>query len=359
MEPFWSTHFMLPGQEHPQARAVSEAIEHAREGVAMMAGCEPFELVFTGGGTEANNLAILGTAAVVANGETSREKHMLVSALEHDSVLEAAYSLTRRGWDVETVPASEEGVIEPERFAERIRDETRLACLQLANPVLGTLQPVRELADLCHSAGVRLHCDATQGFGKIPVDIARLRVDTAAISGHKLYGPKGSGAVFVRRGLSLAPIGFGESREMGLRPGSENVPAWVGFGAAASLVGRCAEEASERLASLRDRFVDRVRETAASPITVLCETVPRLSNTAAIELPMEVSRVRQVARRLVFTSAQSVSPPDEVTRGLRAIGRSEGQIGRTLSLSIGWTTSHEEIDQAAEMLAEAIDAACG
>lgn len=324
-----------------------------------MAGCDPFEVVFTGGGTEANNLAILGTAAEAAGRKAAGGRHLLVSALEHDSVLEAAYSLTRRGWDVETVPASEGGVVEPERFAERIRDETRLACLQLANPVLGTLQPVRELADLCHSAGVRLHCDATQAFGKIPVDVGRLRVDTAAISGHKLYGPKGSGAIFVRRGLSLAPIGFGESREMGLRPGSENVPAWVGFGAASALVGRCAEQASERLSSLRDRFVERLRGAAAAEIVVLCEHVPRLSNTVAIELPMEACRVRQAARQLVFTAAQSASPPDEVTRGLRAIGRSEAQIGRTVSLSIGWTTSQEEIDQAADMLAEAIDTVCG
>ncbi len=357
MDPFWSMHFMLPCQEHPHARAVSEAIERAREGVAAMAGCEPFELVFTGGGTEANNLAILGTAAESAERGADRNGHLLVSALEHESVLSAAQSLTRRGWDVETVPPGDDGIVDPEQLADRIHAETRLVCLQLANPVLGTLQPVREVADRCHAAGVRLHCDATQAFGKIPVDLTQLQVDTAAISGHKIYGPKGSGAMYVRRGLPLEPIGFGESREMGLRPGSENVPAWIGIGAASAMVGRCAEDAAARLAALRDRFVDQLRAALSPGPTVLCEESLKLPNTVALEMPIESSRIRRAARQLVFATAQSAAPPDEVTRALRAVRRSDAQIGRTLCVSLGWTTSQEEIDRAADRLAEAVDTA--
>ena len=355
MEPFWSMHFMLPGQQHPHARAVSEAIERAREGVASMAGCEPFELVFTGGGTEANNLAILGTAAEAVERDPGGGKHLLVSALEHDSVLNAARSLTRHGWDVEVVLPGEDGVVDADRFADRIHVATRLVCLQLANPVLGTLQPVREVADLCHQRGVRIHCDATQAFGKMPVDVSQLRVDTASICGHKFYGPKGSGAVYVRRGLALSPIGFGESREMGLRPGSENVPAWIGFGAASTMVGRCAEEASTKLESLRERLIDRLRSAISAPVHVLCEQSLRLANTIALEMPIESSRIQRAARQLVFATAQSGAPPDEFTRAARAIGRSEAQIGRTLSVSLGWTTSQDEIDQAADLLAEAVE----
>ena len=353
MQPFWSTHFMLPGQEHPHARAVSEAIDAAREGVARMAGCDPFELVFTSGGTEANNLAILGITqgpSQVRDGPG----HLLVSSLEHESVLSAAESLTRGGWDVEYVSPGPSGIVEADRFAERIRPQTRLACLQLASPALGTIQPVRELADLCHGRGVAVHCDAVAAFGKMTVDLHALRVDTAAISSHKVYGPKGTGAVYVRRGLPLAPIGFGESGEMGLRPGCENVPAWVGFGAAASLASRSCDIV-DTLARLRTSLIDGLRASVRPAPLVLCESSPRLANTVALEMPVEARRIRRWARQIAMATAQSGAPPDELTRALRAIGRSEAQIGRTIRLSVGWTTSQDQVDHAVDLLAEAAD----
>ncbi len=188
MGPYWSEHFLLPGQEHPQAHAVAESLEHARENLAGLLGCEAFEIVFTGGGTESNNLAILGVAARYSSG------HMLVSALEHETVCDTAASLTKRNWQIDTVPCEPDGRIEPQRLAAMLRDDTRLVCLQAANSVLGTLQPVREVADRCHERGVPVHCDATQLFGKVDCQIAQLRADTVSISGHKFYGPKGTGA---------------------------------------------------------------------------------------------------------------------------------------------------------------------
>ena len=349
MQPFWATHFMLPCQEHPHAQAVSEALEHAREGVALLLGCEPFEVVFTGSGTEANNLAILGLAAQHEPG------HMLVSALEHDSVMWAAGSLAAQGWDIETVGCGPDGLLDENAIADRIRPTTKLACLQLANSILGTIQPVREVADLCHSRGVAVHCDVTQAVGKMPVDVGSLRVDMASISGHKLYGPKGSGAIFIRRGLHLAPITFGESREMGLRPGSENVPACVGLGAAASLSSRCCSDAANTLNELRDRLVAGLQSVLPVGMVVLCEDSPRLPNTIAVEMPVDAKRIQQSARQLVLATAQSDTPPDEMTRALRAIGRTNSQIGRTVRLSLGWTTSREQIDRAVDMLAEATD----
>ncbi len=349
MQPYWSTHFMLPGQEHPHAQVISEALEQAREGVSLLAGCDPFELVFTSGGTEANNLAILGNLAKKEVG------HLLVSELEHDSVLRAIQSLSGDAWQIETVPCDPSGVMDPDRFASRLRDDTRLTCLQLANPVLGTLQPVREVADICHNRGVPLHCDATQAFGKIPVDVAQLRADTVAISGHKFYGPKGSGAIYVRRGLHLSPITFGEPREMGLRPGPENVPGCVGLGAAASLAGRCSADAVGNLSELRDRFVDGLHQVFSPQLRVLCEDSPRLPNTITIEMPGEAKRIQRAARQLVVATAQSDDPPDEITRALRAIGRTDAEIKRTIRISLGWTTSRDQIDRAVDMLAEAWD----
>ncbi len=353
MKPYWMTHFMLPGQEHPQAQAVGEALENAREGVAMLAGCEPFEIVFTGSGTEANNLAVLGITAKQDPG------HLLVSALEHDCVLAAATSLEDRGWEVEVLPCQPDGLIEPDDVAGRIRADTRLACIQLANSVIGTIQPIREIADICHNRGVPLHCDATQAFGKMPVEVGLLRADTMSISGHKFYGPKGSGALYVRRGLQLSPIGFGEPREMGLRPGAENIPGCIGLGAAAALAAKCASDVETGIGDLRDHFANELIATLDGRARVLCEDSPRLANTIAIEMPGDAKRIQRTARQLAVATAQSDSPPDEMTRALKAIGLSSAQVGRTLRISLGWTSSRDQVARSIELLADACDGLAG
>ncbi|WP_153555332.1 cysteine desulfurase family protein [Roseimaritima sediminicola] len=351
MQPYWAEHFLLPDQEHHGSRAIAEGLERAREGVAEMIGCDAFEIVFTDGGTEANNLAVLGLATDCPPG------HMLISELEHDSVWNAARSLQRAGWDIEAVPCGSDGVVVAEEFTVRLRTNTRLACLQAANPVLGTLQPVREVAEACHAEGVLVHCDASQMFGKLPVDISRLRADTLSISGHKFYGPKGTGALYVRRGLVVRPIRFGESREMGVRPGTENVPGLVGLGTAAQLAARCAVEAADRLSELTDRFVFRLRDTIDPAVEVACETSPRLPNTVTLILPTAAHHLQRVASPLIVATAQSAAPADEMTRCLAAIGMAPPQIRGALRVSIGWTTSQEQIDRAADLIAEAWDQA--
>jgi cysteine desulfurase len=349
MAPYWTEHFMLPGQGHPRGHAVSESLEYARECVAAMVGCEAFEIVFTSGGTEANNLAILGSAA------TQKCGHILVSAVEHDSVCDAAAALVSQGWEVETIACGNDGRVDPERVASRLRATTRMVCLQAANPILGTLQPVREVADICHNRGIAVHCDATQVFGKMPEPVSQLRADTVAISGHKIYGPKGSGALYVRRGFPMRPILFGESREMGLRPGVENVPAWIGLGAACMLANRCASQASQAMTELRDRLA-RGLQAAIDPVPrIVCQSSPRLSNTLAIELPADAKVVQRSARDVVFATALSESPPDEMTRCLLAAGENRETVGRIVRLSIGWTTSQEQVDRAVELFAEALD----
>ncbi len=379
MQPYWATHFMLPGQEHTHAHAVGEALEQARESVAGMVGCDPFEIVFTGGGTEANNLAICGQlssahpqrvqpagnghpalsrpprANSAGNSTANAAGHVLVSELEHDSVIGAASSLQTSGIEMEMIPCQPNGIIDPATVQAMLRPNTRLVCLQLANPVLGTLQRVREVADLCHNRGVSVHCDATQAFGKLPVDVSQLRADTVSISGHKFYGPKGSGALYVRRGLHLAPIGYGEPREMGLRPGAENIPAWIGLGAAAYLASRCESEVGDNFSELSDRLINGLRSTLSEEPILLAQHSPRIANTMAIEMPCDAVRIQKAARELVFATAQSSAPPDEMTRSLKAIGRTETQIRRTLRISLGWTTSRDQIDLVVSRIAEACD----
>ncbi|WP_146602551.1 cysteine desulfurase family protein [Novipirellula aureliae] len=354
MQPFWMTHFMLPGQEHAQAQAVGESLEQARESVATMVGCESFEIVFTDGGTEANNLAVFGQLA------SPQQKgvglgHVLISSLEHDSVIAAARQAESMGYEIETFPCEVDGVVDPERVKSMLRDNTRLVCLQLANPVLGTLQPVREVADICHNRGVRVHCDASQVFGKLPVEVTRLRVDTMSVSGHKFYGPKGSGAIYVRRGLRLSPIRFGEPREMGLRAGAENVPGCIGLGAAANLASRCSSEVADNFYEQTALFLNGLNSSLRKECVLLAEDSVRIANTLAIEMPCEASRIQKAARQLVFATAQSIEPADEMTRSLQAIGCSEAQIRRTIRISLGWTTSRDEVQRAASLLAEACD----
>lgn len=370
MQAFWSTHFMLPSQSHVHASAVSEAIEGAREGVSMLLGCDPFEVVFTSGGTEANNLGVLGAAKICHAGAEPQSlipaypcnsdvppPHALISELESESVMAAAKHLRLLGWAVDTVPADAQGIVSVEQFASRVQPSTRLACLQLANPVLGTIQPLRSLADFCHGRGIRVHCDATAAVGRIPLDVHQLRVDTLSLTAHTFYGPKGTGALYVRRGLDLHPISFGESREMGLRAGSENVPGIVGLGAAASLTARCVDEAQATLSELCERLVSGLHRTLDGRISVLAEDVPRLPNTVAIEMDQQARRIQRAARQIVVASAQSSSPPDAITRTLGAIGRNNQQIGRTLRFSVGWTTSREQIDRAVDLIAEAHECA--
>ncbi|NND99891.1 MAG: aminotransferase class V-fold PLP-dependent enzyme, partial [Pirellulaceae bacterium] len=267
----------------------------------------------------------------------------------------AARQLANRGWEIETIESNSQGIIEPEAVARLLREETKLVCVQAANPVVGTIQPIREIADLIHNRGVPIHCDATQVFGKMPIDVSQLRADTVSVSGHKFYGPKGSGAVYVRRGLQITPIAYGEPREMGLRPGSENVPGCVGLGAAARLASKCAAEAQANLMQLRERFISGLRCVLDPDPIILCEDAPTLPNTVAIEMPGDAKRIQRSARHLAVATAQSDSPPDEITKTLRAIGRSDAQIGRTIRFSFGWTTSREQIDRAVDLIAEALD----
>ena len=283
--------------------------------------------------------------------------HVLLSELEHESVLGPLERLAAKDprWTVEFFPCEPTGVVAPQAVESRLRGDTRLVCLQGANPVLGTIQPVREVADLCHSRGVCVHCDATQLFGKVPVDVTQLRADTVSISGHKFYGPKGAGAVYVRRGLRLDPITFGEPREMGLRPGAENVPGCIGLGAAALLASKCCVEANDRMAELRDEFIQHLASHLSAPPVLLCEGSPRLPNTLAFEMPREARCLQQTSRELAVAIAQSTLPADEFTRSLRAIGKDDGQIGRTIRISLGWTTSAEQVERAAFLIAEAFD----
>ncbi|QIN78981.1 aminotransferase class V-fold PLP-dependent enzyme [Rubrobacter marinus] len=219
-----------PSSLHGAGAGAREAVEAARAEVAALVGARPAEIFFTSGGTEGDNLAVLGLAAARRG-----KRHVVVSAVEHAAVRGAAAHLESRGYDVTRLGVDADGRVSPDALADALRQDTALVAVMWANNEVGTVQPVAELAGLCEERGVPFHADAVQAAGRLPIDVSRVPVSTLAVSSHKLYGPQGVGALYVREGVEVAPIVFGGGQEGGLRSGTENVAGIVGFGAAARL----------------------------------------------------------------------------------------------------------------------------
>lgn len=234
---------------HHFGQAAKQRLEAARRQVAELIGARPTEIVFTGGGTESDNMAVLGVARAA-----SGARHVITSATEHPAVLAACAQLEREGVSVTRLRVGPGGVVDPADVRRALRAETVLVSIMHANNELGTVQPIAEIARITREAGVPLHADGVQALGKIPVDVGALGVDLYSMSGHKLYAPKGVGALFVRKGTRMASLTFGGHHERDRRPGTENVPGIAGFGAAAELALRSLADESESIGALRDRL---------------------------------------------------------------------------------------------------------
>ena len=250
MNPFLSGHFGNPSSAHSMGRAAKEAIEDSRVKVAGLLGCDRDEIVFTGGGTESNNLAIKGTMLQWA----PKDAHLVISAIEHPAVVAPAKFLERLGYGVTIVGCDAHGFVHPSSIESALQPETKLVSVMHANNEIGTIQPIRQIAEICHGRGVLLHTDASQSVGKIPTYVDQLDVDLLTVACHKFYGPKGVGALFVREGVSLEPLLHGASHERGMRGGTENTPYIVGMGQAAHLAASCIDESSESMTKLRNRL---------------------------------------------------------------------------------------------------------
>ncbi|HZC83713.1 MAG TPA: cysteine desulfurase family protein, partial [Rubrobacter sp.] len=240
-----------PSSLHASGAAAREAVEGAREPVAEVVGASPEEILFTGGGTEADNLAILGLARAASPGK----RHAIVSRVEHAAVRESARRLESESFKVTWLGVDEDGLVDPAELAKALRPETALAAVVWANNEVGTVEPIEELAGICSERDVPLHADAVQAAGRLPLDVEKVPVSTIALSGHKLYGPQGVGALYVREGVSLEPVLFGGGQERGLRSGTENVAGIVGLGTAARLAREEMDRRVRHEKELRDRIV--------------------------------------------------------------------------------------------------------
>jgi len=256
MLPYFTEHFGNPASSsHAWGWKAQEAVEAARRHVAAIVGASAREIIFTSGATESNNFAIRGTADMP--GQSRR--HIVVSAIEHKSVLEAAKRLVEQGWTSDVVRVGRDGRIDLDALARVVSERTALVSVMAANNEIGVIQPLAEIGAIARAAGARFHVDAAQAVGKIPIDVEAMKIDFLSLTGHKMYGPKGCGALFVRKHTALAPLVAGGGQERGLRSGTLNVPGIVGLGQACA-IGRAEMTAeSARLARLRDRLLAGLR----------------------------------------------------------------------------------------------------
>ncbi len=256
MLPYLREDFGNPLSLHSYGEKPRQALEEAREKVAALIGAQPNEIYFTASGSEANNMAVKGVALMARS--KGQGNHIVVSAVEHQSVLYAAETMAKLGFEVTQVPVDQHGLIEPRAVADAMRDDTVLVSVMLANGEIGTIEPVAEIAQLVKERGVSFHSDAVAAVGYVPIDVKDLRVDMLSLTGSQFYGPKGAGALYIRRGLRLLPLIDGGIQENGRRAGTEAVPAIVGLGVAAELAQAELDRRAKHLLPLRDRLIERL-----------------------------------------------------------------------------------------------------
>lgn len=328
-------------------------MDEARVTIAHALGCLDAEVFFTSSGTESNNLALFGSARVAP----SHKRHLVTTAIEHHAVLHACQRLQEDGWDVTYLPVDSRGVVDPDDVRRALREDTWLVSVMHANNEIGTTQPIREIAHICHEGGVWLHCDAVQTFGLLDVKVEDLGVDMLSVSAHKLYGPKGVGALYLRGGVKIAPLLVGGAQERELRAGTENVPAIVGFAKAVELSQRLGREPAERIWSLREHLRQRLQEQLLDMLVnghpqqclpgILSVTFPGVS---AESLLIALDQRGVAASAGAACSAGSVEP----SHVLLALGMDEEQAMSTIRLSLGRGNTVEEIELAAEIIAEEV-----
>jgi len=352
MLPFLTEHFGNPSSSHSLGRACHEAIEDARDRVAALLGTNREDVIFTSGGTESNNLALKGILMARAPVFTG---HLVISAIEHPAIVEPAAFLERLGCRVSVVGCNRDGVVEPEAIAAVLRADTKLVSLMHANNEIGTIQPIREVADLCRSRGILMHTDAAQSVGKIRTFVEELGVDLLSIAGHKLYGPKGVGALYVREGVGLQPVMHGAAHEGGLRPGTENTPFIVALGQACVLAAKAVDDASERMAALRDRLADQLQEAIGDALLVHGARARRLPNTLSVTFPGVTGSelLARIPELCASTGSACHSGAMKMSPTLAALGLKAHQARGTVRLSLGWYTSEDDVDRSASLLLEA------
>ena len=330
-----------PSSLHAPGVAAREVVEEARESVARLVGASPEEIVFTSGGTESDNLAVLGLAAA-----DEEKKHVVISAVEHAAVREAAAHLEATGYEVRRLGVDADGLVSPDALEDALRPDTALAAVMWANNEVGTIQPIERLAGICDEAGVQFHADGVQAAGRVSIDASRVPISTLALSAHKLYGPQGVGALYVRGGVRLRPVSFGGGQEKGLRSGTENVAGIVGFGEAARLALGELEARSRHEEALREALISGA--TNFPGVRLNGHREKRLSNNVHLSvIGVEAEALVLYLDALgyaVGSGSACASGGHKASPVLLAMGHEEREAFSALRITVGKDTTQEEVD---------------
>jgi cysteine desulfurase len=353
MLPYFSGEFANAASIHTPGQRARAAVETAREQVAALIGARPQEIVFTSGGTESDNHAIFGI--VEASG--GREKHVITTAIEHEAVLNTCQALEKQGVRVTYLPTDREGLIDLDDLRRAVRPETILITIMHANNELGTVQPLEEIGRVAKEADVYFHTDAVQSAGKIPIDVNKLHVDLLSVSGHKLYAPKGIGALYVRGGTRLRQLLYGGHHQRGFRPGTENVAGIVGLGKAAEIARKSLAEDALRVSVLRDKLQQGLLQRVPQS-RVNAGAAPRTPNTTNIVFPGVEGEALLIALDLkglaCSTGAACSSGAVEPSHVLTAIGLPPEEARASLRFSLGRHTTSADIDFALNVVPAAV-----
>ena len=345
-----------PSSIHKFGREATRAIQLARKRIAGLVGALPQEITFTSGGTEADNLALKGTA-MQARIKSPQKTKIITSRIEHDAVLEPCRNLERMGFPVTYLPVTSEGIIQPSDLKDAMTDDVMLVSIMYANNEVGTIQPIQDLALIAHQANALFHTDAIQAAGKVPINVKSLGIDMMSISSHKINGPKGVGALYIKKGLEINPIIHGGGQESALRSGTENVPGIVGFGKACEMASKKMNQYQKDVASLRDYLIKRVlKEIPHSRLNG--SHTSRISNNAHFtfygvngeDLIIKLDESGIAASTGSACSAKKQKP----SHVLKAMGLDYGDITGSLRLSLGMQNTKEEIDRTVTTLSSIV-----
>jgi cysteine desulfurase len=358
MTPYLTGQYGNASSIHWFGQQAKSAVENAREQMAKLIHARPNDVVFTSGGTESDNASIFGIVEAAQPHGRYDGKHLIVSTIEHHAVLNAAQALEKRGTRVTFVRVGSNGIVDPADIEAAIRSETVLISIMYANNELGTIQPIEEIGRIAREHDIYFHTDAVQAVGKIPVDVEKLGVDLLSISAHKFHGPKGTGALYIRKGTSLAPILYGGHHERDRRAGTENVAGAVGAGKAAELAALSLESSSQRISALRNRLEDSILDNI--PMAVRNgdreRRLPTTSNIHFVHIEGEGFVIAMDLKGIACsTGAACSSGSVEPSHVLSAIGLSRDQARSSIRFSLGRMSTAEDIDYALEVLPGVVD----
>ncbi len=352
MRPFMETEFGNPSSSHWYGIAPRRAVETARVQVASALNCDPEEIIFTSGGTESNNHAIKGAARLLKD----RGNHIITSEIEHPAVLEVCKVLESEGFDITRLPVDKTGIVRVSDVAKAIRPDTILITIMQANNETGSIQPIKEIGVLASENNIIMHTDAAQSVGKILTDVKKLNVDLLSVAGHKVYAPKGIGALYIRRPLKLEPFCHGAGQEGGRRAGTENVIEIVGLGKACEITKQDLDQNMAHMKRLRDRFHDGLA-AKIEDIRLNGHTDLRLPNTLNLSFyDLEANRILEEIGLEVAASAGAAchSGTVEISHVLTAMGIAKDWAKGTVRFSVGRMTPEEDIDRAVDVVIKAV-----